>query len=329
MYLQKDLTGGCAKTVMVIAYTPDGTRIVACHIEGTMNTWCASSGKLISSRRVNADAVCIAVSNEVVAIADKKGGIQLCHLDILDEQGDLLINLARDKFCPAEPNIFIKAMCYAGDDLVVARNNTGCDGWSVSKGIAHIATSDNQIKTIEKASGYKGRAIALSPDGSLIAVGGSDGNVQALSTDSGKMGYCPMIHRHRDLPMTVAFCPQNKTVFSSDKNSGVLWGLDWEAPLPCAIQADGIEHTSAVFSGDGRFLLTIQSNNVVVWDAATKKVLRSHAINKSSENFCTSFAASPDGKAFACSALGCRGKVLIFSLDEGLLVEFTVDDSWF
>jgi eukaryotic-like serine/threonine-protein kinase len=138
-----------------------------------------------------------------------------------------------------------------------------------------------------------GRALALSSDGGLLAVAGTNNVIRVWDTATGALV--------REWPenepvWSLNFSPDGRSLLSAGWSSDVsLWKLD--APSPQILAGHQFHVWSAAFSQDGATMATTSSDQTVrLWDAATlkqKAVLRGH----DSEVWCVAF--SPDGKLLA------------------------------
>ena len=110
---------------------------------------------------------------------------------------------------------------------------------------------------------------SYSPDGSLLALGCSDGTVRLLDSGTGKeVGR--MTHE-RDV-YSVTFSPDGKTIASSSRDSTVrLWNVATRDEVLRLTHLD--EVYSAVFTPDGTHLATRSFGAAQVWDLSTGELV--------------------------------------------------------
>jgi WD40 repeat protein len=114
---------------------------------------------------------------------------------------------------------------------------------------------------------YWVRAVAFSPDGRLVCIGGEDHAAQLYTTDYGDPVGHPL--PHQDSVHAIAFSPDSRTVLTaSDDQTARLWDVDTGRPV-----GQPLEHQGPVravgFSPDGRSLLTAsQDGTGRLWQPA-------------------------------------------------------------
>jgi len=139
------------------------------------------------------------------------------------------------------------------------------------------------------------KAVALSPDGLLIASGHDDGVIRLWDTQTAKeIRVCA---GHQGSVLSVAFSPDGKTLASgSDDNSVRLWDTQTAKEIrACAGHTNWVR--SVAFSPDGKTLASgSYDKSVRLWDTQTAKEIRACAGHQGSV---LSVAFSPDGKTLA------------------------------
>jgi beta-lactamase regulating signal transducer with metallopeptidase domain len=142
-------------------------------------------------------------------------------------------------------------------------------------------------------------ALALSPDGKLLAAAGEDGVIRVLNADTGHV--LRVLAGHADMVACVAFSPDGTTLATGGFDKTViLWDV-----------ATGTERRTlaghagwvfgVAFAPDGRTLATGSYDRTVrLWDAASGKeliVLRGHTAGV------RALAFAPDGKTLASAGV--------------------------
>lgn len=148
-------------------------------------------------------------------------------------------------------------------------------------------------------------AVAFSPDGKLLATGGTDGTIRLFETASGKE--LPTKREgHIASVSSLAFAADDKKLVTGGRDDSVrFWDANTGRPLNCSILAEGrLEHLTC--SPDGRIVAAAVMGTLtplLLWDSRSGKEIRRSA----SLPFAASVAFAPDGKTFA---VGGRNKQL-------------------
>jgi RNA polymerase sigma factor (sigma-70 family) len=144
-------------------------------------------------------------------------------------------------------------------------------------------------------------ALAVSPDGKLLALGREDGTVALWRPAQARPLAVLGIPGHHPC-MAVCFSPDGKTLAASGK-AAQLWDVATqkytELPVPWA-------HSFA-FSPDGKTLALAASGKAQLWSLATGKMTASFSFGS-----VLSLAFSPDGKLLATGAI--EGYVLLWDV---------------
>src|SRR5205085_1996689 len=142
-------------------------------------------------------------------------------------------------------------------------------------------------------------AQAFSPDRHIFATGGDNGLVKLWDMSTGRL-----LHTMSAPGMkvyAVAFSPDGRTIAGGGFGQGQplrFWSVVTGAPLATSVVPSGIVNTLA-YSPDGRFIASDDRNTIKLWDARTKRVLRT--LTRDVDSFHI-VAFSPDSRTLASQA---------------------------
>ena len=268
---------GHERTVTCAAFSPEGNLLATGSQDGTVRIWNTAKRELITTLRVTGTAVWSAAFTP-----DGKYLMTGCNEKV--EFRDTDSWRVRSHF-PGE----LAALSKTGTFLAAAESSPFF--WEPTGAVTLWNWRTGQrLRRFDQP----GRALALSSDGRLLAIAGTNSGITVWDTGTGK--------RLREWPeknpvWSLNFSPDGRELLSAGWSSEVsVWKLEDHLPSQ-TLSGSQLHVWSAVFSADGATVATTSSDQTVrLWDAATlkpKSVLHGH----SSEVWCAAF--SPDGKLLA------------------------------
>ncbi len=153
------------------------------------------------------------------------------------------------------------------------------------------------------------RAVAFSPDGSLVLTAGDDQTIHTWSTENGAA--CDVLKGHHAAVSGLIFAPNGDLVSIAADNSALAWNLtpEWKVERTIGTGEAGSPLTDRVnavaFSPDGKQLATgsgepSRGGEIKLWDVATGQLR--HDFPKVHSDAVLSLAFSPDGQLLASGA---------------------------
>ena len=265
--------------VSAIAFTRDGTRVASGSLDGTVRFWDTATWNELSPLKLPArvraitfspdgNTLAVGTMNSQVTIWDWKSGRQETALDISvgQEEGALLFT---------KDGTALLAGGAAG--LLEVRKLPG-------------------YETIHKLEGHLDwvNALALSPDGKILASGGSDRAVKLWDTETWQLKATLPAPVHPYQVRGVAFSPDAKSLLTVGAESNFkVWNID---RLECVFvgETKDRELSAGVFSPNGTLIATSGTDQTVeLWsafDGGEAARLHGH------RDDVPALAFSPDGK---------------------------------
>ena len=274
----------------------------------TASFWDASAGKLIrkspSSRERGVAVFALSPDGETLALGDNKGRLSLWdakamrplsapaqvkdgRIDRLvfspDGRAVAVVGIDREivvwdvKRNARFPKVLVADAEYARDAVFSSdgsRLYTVGDGgeaivwdWRAGEGVG---------APMKLSSGAD--ALALSPDGTLLAIGDYDHRVTLWDIAHGRMAGVPLV-AHKNFVRTIEFSPDGRFIASGgDDGAAILWDLKSRQPVAefrhgsSVLSGDGTARTPRAvnhvsFSPDGKILATDgPENDILLWD---------------------------------------------------------------
>ena len=191
---------------------------------------------------------------------------------------------------------------------------------STSAKVWNIEAAEQQFPPLIHDSDV--RAVAVSPDGSLLASGGGSPNLGIWDMSTGEKLRSLLVADESasgHAIASVAFSPSgNYLATGGDAGKAELWDL--QAYRKVQELDVGVAIRDLAFSPDGRLLVVLHGQNLTLWDLGKWE---SRVLFDNAEEKARTVAFSPDGKTIAYPALGNVVKLVdIATGDEVNRVEF-------
>jgi WD40 repeat protein/Flp pilus assembly protein TadD len=322
--------------VQVVAFSPDGKRILTASADGTAHVHDTITGQATPrTPRPGKDILHAAFSpnGELVATATADGAVGLWRSDTGMSVGEGM------KHPAAVPTV---AFSPDGSRLLTACKDGAARVWSVatqrllteafrqaapltaalfSRDGSRILTSgeDGNAQVWDARTGVAlarpGRqrgsilSMAFSSDGRRFVTGSADGIARVWQTDSGAPVTPPL--RHADAVLHVEFSPDDDRLVASASadHTARVWVTETGKPFGSPMR-HGSKIYRAIFGPAGRRLLTSSDDDTArMWDASTGEPL-GPPLNHNGSVLCAAF--SPDGRWAATG--GLDGMVRVWSV---------------
>ncbi|MGR6920440.1 WD40 repeat domain-containing protein [[Actinomadura] parvosata] len=149
-------------------------------------------------------------------------------------------------------------------------------------------------------------AVALSPDGRILAAGGPGRNDPAVhlydAATQRPLGPPLRAPGARGAVIRIAFAPGGRTLLTSAMDGLRVWDLASRRVLAHESTFDGL----AAFSPDGRFAAVQHEGAIAFWDVATRREFGPRIRVEDHTDVITGLAISPDGRTLASAGFDSR-----------------------
>jgi WD40 repeat protein/beta-lactamase regulating signal transducer with metallopeptidase domain len=299
---QRHLLTGHTNWAEGVAISPDNKTVVTASPDTTAKLWDATTGKLLHTLTGHTSGL-----NVAIFFAGGKRLVTCSHdqtvrfWDVLSGMPDGTITTTHDQT--------IYALTITPDEKQVISGS-----WDKSVKIHDTVTHEEKTTLIPKRYRpevtFPVSAVACSPDGKTLAVGGTEPIIKLMDTTTGSVKH--LLEGHTDEVRRLAFSPDGQTLASAGFDGNVIL---WD------VQTGKIRHTlkghvnwvfSVAFSRDGTMLASSGYDRTIrLWDPKTGKSLD---VIKQSRSGVQALAFSPDGSKLAFG--GADKTVKVWSLKE-------------
>jgi WD40 repeat protein len=322
---------GHTDLVESVAFSPDGRLVVTASDDGTARVFAVPGGDPVAVLRGHTAAVFGAVfspDGELVAtasadktarvfnarsgdpVAVQRGATDEVNSVAFSPDGRLVVTASDDG---------ISRVSYARSDGILAELHGQAGpvftaGFTPDGGSVVTASADGTARRWDLGIGRvfwghhdKVNSAVFSPDGRLVATAGGDGTARVFEAATGRQ--IAILGEHDQTVNGVAFSPNGKliaTASSTADGEGVaqVWALNGRRQGRVVATDKMAGFHTAVFSRDGRLLVTTTPDEAVVWDLQTGEKRRPirlpAAVTAANPLAIISWASfSPDGRLVA------------------------------
>jgi len=300
---------GHTSWVSGVAYSPDGNRLVSSSRDGTIKLWDAQAHEETATLKghqgtvygvvFSPDGSCLASAgyDNTVKLWDVETGSEirtftghsgLVRTVAFDQAGMRLVSGGYD----TKIRVWDVA---SGKQIATAHANSGAVfGVAFSPDGKRFAAcgTDHSVQLFESLSGqeittfFPGtcgvESVAFSPDGTRLAAAVAGiGNIRIW--DAPHHHETAILNGHSDTVTSVTFSLDGSRIYSESENEKLVWNVATRKTLPDAMWAP----PEVIFQScpDGRWLVTTESNNVVLVDLEYKDTPDEKARRKTKASF--------------------------------------------
>ena len=251
--------GGDNQPIIInaLTYSPDGSRLLAAHANGTATVWDATSATLLF--RINGHAIQLAdvaysPDGELLATASGDGTAKVWNA----ATGQALYTLSGH-------STGVTAVAFHPNEahIITASQDSTARLWSTEAGLSPQILPGHTDTIL---------AVAFSQDGRLMATAGTDETARIWQTDDGVV--VNLFTDHNNIVNDIAFHPSGALLATvSDDQNARLWDIE-----AGTVQLPVMNHPAPVngvaFNQEGTMLVTTADDGFLrLWDVATQELM--------------------------------------------------------